>query len=198
MATLFEALLGGGRDTVERVRPLAGDDPQRAEQAYGAAVGTVLRGMDAKTQTKQGAESLWDFLRKQVEQGNIPAEAPAPGRGVQVRDLDPQVADDMLKVIFGKDAPKVEGGFGKVITLDSETSRKVFAKVLPAVLGAVFGAAEQDAEASPQALPKILAGTRKDIEEHHPKSASVFEAILDQDHDGDVDLQDLVGIFAGK
>ena len=113
MPGLLEALLGQDTDTVERVRTHTGNDPKRAEQAYSAAVGTILRGLEAKSQTEEGAESIWEMLRKQVEQGNVPADAPAQGGRVQVRDLDPKVANDMLKVIFGKNAPEVEGGFGK-------------------------------------------------------------------------------------
>jgi len=195
MAGLLEALLGDDTETVERVRTHTGNDRKRAEQAYGAAVGTILRGLETKSQTKEGAESIWEMLRRQVEQGNVPAEAPAERRGVQVRDMDPKVANDMMKVIFGKDAPEVQGGFAKVITLDPETSQKIFAKVLPAVLGGIFGAAEKDPEDSPKALPRIVGDARTEIEERQPKSANVFDAILDRDHDGDVDLDDLAGIF---
>ncbi len=198
MAGLLEAIFGADQDTVERVRSHTGNDPKRAEQAYSAAVGTLLRGLEAKSQTKDGAESIWDMLRKQVEQGNLPSEAPKAGSHVQVRDLDPKTANDMLKVIFGNDAPKVEGGFGKVITLDQEASRKVFEKVLPAVLGGIFGAAERDPEESRQALPRILGNARTEIEERQPKAAGIFQAIFDVDHDGDVDLEDLAGLLPRK
>jgi Bacterial protein of unknown function (DUF937) len=198
MAGLLEALLGEDTETVEKLRAHTGNDRERAEQAYTAAAGTILRGLEAKTQTEEGAESIWEMLRKQVEQGNVPPEAPSQQGGVQVRDMDPKVANDMMKVIFGKDAPEVQGGFGKVITLDPETSRKVFEKVLPAILGGVFGAAERAPEESPQALPKILGDARTEIEKRQPKSTGIFEAILDRDHDGDVDLADLAGIFAPK
>jgi hypothetical protein len=104
----------------------------------------------------------------------------------------------MLKVIFGKDAPNVEGAYGKVITLDPETSRKVFAKVLPAVLGGIFGEAERAPEESQRALPKVVSQTRREMETRQPKAANVFDAILDRDHDGDVDLDDLRGFFSGK
>jgi hypothetical protein len=36
------------------------------------------------------------------------------------------------------------------------------------------------------------------MERQQPKSAGIFDAILDQDHDGDVDLEDLAGFFARK
>ncbi|MBA4107181.1 MAG: hypothetical protein C0485_15660 [Pirellula sp.] len=191
MPGLLEALFGNDTETVEKVRTHTGNDPQRAEQAYGAAVGTILRGLENKSKTKEGAESIWEMLRKQVEQGNLPADAPASGKHVQVRDMDPKAANEMLKTIFGKDAPDVEGAYGKVITLDPEASRKVFAKVLPAVLGGIFGAAERAPEASAQALPKIVGKARTEIEDQQPKAKGIFDAILDRDHDGDVDMDDL-------
>jgi hypothetical protein len=197
MAGLLEALFGEDTETIEQLRPHTGDDPQRAEQAYSAAAGTILRGLEAKTQTEEGAQGVWDMIRKHVEKGNVPAEAPSEG-GVQVRDMDPKTANDIMKVIFGNDAPQVQGGFAKVITLDPETSQKVFAKVLPAVLGSVFGAAERHPEESPQALPKVLGDARTEMEQRQPKASGVFEAILDRDHDGDVDLEDLAGIFGRK
>jgi hypothetical protein len=198
MAGLLEALFGQDTETVERVRKDTGVDRKRAEQAYSAAVGTILRGIEQKSQTKEGAENIWDMLREQVDKGNVPADAPSQVGGAQVRELDPKTANDMLKAIFGQNAPEVEGGFAKVITLDPETSRKIFAKVLPSVLGGIFGAAEKDPEESPKALPKVVAGARKEIEEQQPKSAGIFDAILDRDHDGDVDLDDLSGFFAPK
>jgi hypothetical protein len=198
MAGLLEALLGANTNTVEKVRSHTGNDPQRAEQAYSAAVGTILRGLEAKTQSPEGQQSIWDMLRKQAEKGNIPTEAPSQQRGTQVRDMDPNEVNDIFKTIFGKDTPNVEGGFGKVITLDPETSRQIFAKVLPAVLGTIFGQAEKDPRESPQALPRIVEGARTEMEQRQPNAKGIFDAILDQDHDGDVDLQDLMGIFVNK
>lgn len=203
MAGLLEALLGDDTDAVEQVRTHTGNDRRRAEQAYSAAVGTLLRGIESKSQTKEGAESIWDMLRRQVEQGNVPAEAPSPGtskpqKGIQVRDMDPKAVNDMMKVIFGKDAPNVEGAYGKVITLDQETTKKVFAKVLPAVLGGIFGEAERAPEESPRALPKVAADARREMEQRQPSSAGIFDAILDADHDGDVDLDDLQALFTRK
>jgi hypothetical protein len=198
MSGLLEALFGEDTETLEQVRTHTGNDRKRAEQAYGAAAGTILRGIEKKSQTEEGAASIWDMLRKHVDQGNVPAEAPSQAGRAQVREIDPKVANEMMREIFGDDAPKVEGGFAKVVTLDPETSRKVFEKVLPSVLGGIFGAAEKDPEESPRALPKVVADARTQMDERQPKSASVFDAILDRDHDGDVDLEDLAGFFARK
>lgn len=198
MSGLLEALLGEDTQTVEQVKNYTGNDRRRAEQAYGAAVGTLLRGLEQKSKTKEGAQSIWDMLRKAVDKGELPAEAPASGGGTQVRELDSQAVNDMLKTIFGKDAPHVENAYGKVITLDPETSRQIFAKVIPAVLGGVFGEAERDPEESPHALPKVIGNARRDMDQRQPNASNVFDAILDRDHDGDVDLDDLAGLFTRK
>src|SRR6185369_17844969 len=101
MPGLLESLLGADAATVDQLRAHTGDDPDRAEKTYGAAVGTILRGLQSKLQTKDGAQSIWDMLQKQVNQGNIPEGAQASG--AQVRDMDPKVANDIMKAIFGKD-----------------------------------------------------------------------------------------------
>lgn len=205
MPGLLEALLGEDTDTIEDVRTNTGVDRKRAQQAYGAAVGTILRGLETKTQTEEGAESVWELLRREVEKGTVPANAPSaeapagqPRSGVQVRDMDQNTINDFMKVIFGKDAPKVEGAYGKVITLDPATSRKVFEKVLPAVLGGVFGAAKQHPDDDVRALPKVVGDTRRQMEQRQPAAADIFATILDRDGDGDVDLEDLAGIFMNK
>lgn len=198
MSGLLDELLGAQNEVIENVKPLAGNDPRRAEQAFNAAVASLLRGMEQKAETSQGAENLWDLLKRQVEQGNIPKQAPSSGSDIQVRDLDAQNVKDIMSQIFGEQAPQVEGGFGKVITLDPETSRNIFAKVLPVLLSAIFGAAEKAPAESRQALPEIITGARKEAEQRQPKLGGVLAAIFDKDHDGDVDLNDLVGIFAGR
>jgi hypothetical protein len=195
MSGLFDALLRGQPAAVESMRAHTGGDRGLAEQAYSAGVGTLLRGLALKSQTEEGASSIWDMIRKHVDEGNVPAEAPSPGSGVQVRDMDPKVANDIFKQIFGKDAPQVEGGFAKVITLDAETTKKVFGKILPVVLSHVFGAASNAPEESPKALPDVVDGARAEMERRQPKAGGIFNAIFDRNHDGRVDLADLGGVF---
>ena len=180
------------------MRTHTGNDPKRAEQAYSAAAGTILRGIEAKSQTKEGAASIWDMLRKHVEQGNVPPEAPSPQSRAQVRELDPKAANEMMREIFGNDAPNVEGGFAKVITLDRETSKKIFQKVLPTVLGGVLALPNRILRIAPRHCRKLSPMRVREMEQRQPKSAGVFDAILDRDHDGDVDLDDLAGFFARK
>jgi hypothetical protein len=198
MSGLFDALLQGQPAAVESMRAHTGGDLDRAEQAYSAGVGTILRGLALKSQNEEGASSIWDMIRKHVEQGNVSADASPPDSGVQVKDMDPKVANDIFKQIFGKDAPQVEGGFAKVITLDAETTKKIFGKILPVVLGHIFGATSKSSEESPKALPDILDGARAEMEKRQPRAGGIFSAIFDRNHDGRVDLNDLAGILGSK
>ena len=137
------------------------------------------------------------MLTKHAEQGNLPTNSPAAGKGIEVRDLDPKVTDEILGNIFGENADKVQGRLGKVITLDAETTKKLLGAILPSILGGVLGQAKASPEASPQSLPDILGKAREELNKRQPKSGSVFDAILDRDHDGDVDLSDLFGMLGG-
>jgi hypothetical protein len=197
MAGLLDAIFGHDTQTVEDLREHTGDDPDRAEQAYSAAAGTILRGVEQTSQTKEGAENILDMIKKQIEKGNVKTDSD-PNSGVQVRDMNQDELSKMMHTIFGDKAPDVQGAFGKVITMDPETSKKVFAKVMPAVLGQIFGATEQHPDENPRALPKVVSDARQQMERQQPRSAGIFDAILDQDHDGDVDLNDLVGLLGRR
>jgi hypothetical protein len=196
MAGLLEAIFGQDTETVDDLRRYTGNDRDRAEKAYGAAAGTILRGVEQKSQTKEGAEGILEMLRKQAEKGNVKTDSPQ--QGTQVRDMDEKEVNDTLKAIFGDKAPNVQGAFGKVITLDPETSKKVFAKVMPAVLGQIFGATERHPDENPRALPKVVGEARQQMERQQPRSAGIFDTILDKDGDGDVDLNDLIGLIGGR
>jgi hypothetical protein len=196
MSRLLEQLIKGlNSQDLTKVVPQAKQDRQQAEAASGAAIGAILRGLQEKTSTPEGQTGLWDMLKKNVEQGNLPAEAPGQSSGVQVHELDPRVTDEILKGIFGDKAANIENRIGKVVMLDGETTRKIMGAVLPSILGGLFGQAEQSPKNSPDALPDILGKARKELETKQPKSGGLLDAILDRDHDGDVDLSDLAGIF---
>ena len=196
MAGLLDELLRSlGQGGLDQVSQRTGVDRRHTDEATGAALSTILRGLEKKASTPSGADDLWKQLESQVSQGHVPAEAPTSG--IEIKDLDPQVTDSMLKDIFGKSAPDVEGRLGKIVKLDPGTTKKILGAVLPVVLGMLRGQAKQAPQADPQALPDILRGAREDMNKRQPKSGSILDAILDRDHDGDVDLSDLAGIFLG-
>ena len=165
--------------------------------AAGAVLSAIVRGMAQKSQTQEGASSLWDLINKHAGQGSQHTDSPAAGKGVEVRDMDPKVTDEILSQIFGENADKVQGRIGKVITLDAEATKKLMGAVLPSILGGLLGQANQSSGASPQSLPDLLGKAREELNKRQSKSGGAFDAILDRDHDGDVDLSDLMSILQG-
>jgi hypothetical protein len=163
MAGLLESLFGTDTETVDQIRAYTGDDSERAEQAYGAAAGTILRGVEKTSQTKEGAASILEMIRKQVEDGNVRADSTSQEGGVQVRDMKPEAVNQMMKAIFGENAPNVEGGLAKVINLDPETSRRFSLKCCQGALGRVFGDGRHP-DQNLEALPKVVADARQEME----------------------------------
>jgi hypothetical protein len=197
MAGLLEELLKGfGQPGVEHVSRRTGTDPRRAEEATGAALSTILRGLERKARSPEGAQDLWKTLESQANHGHVQVEPPTR-EGVEVQDLDPKTTDSILKDIFGQKADQVEHRYGKVVRVDPETTKKIFGAVLPIVLGMLKKQAEAAPKDNTSALPDILTGAREEMQRRQPKSGGILEAILDRDHDGDVDLGDLAGIFLG-
>ena len=196
MAGILEQLIKGlGSQNVDSVLPAEKRDT--ASAASGAIMSAIVRGLAEKSKTAEGSGSLWDMLNKHMQQGNLPTNSPGQKSGVEVRDLDPKVTDEILSNIFGPNAGQVQGRIGKVITLDEETTKKLMGKLLPSILGGLLGNAGAGSEAGPQSLPDIFGKAKKELDEQQPKSGSIFDVILDRDHDGKVDLSDLIDIFGG-
>lgn len=194
MAGILEQLIKGlGSQNLDGMLPAEKRDTATA--ASGAIMSAIVRGLAEKSKTSEGSGSLWDMLSKHMQQGNLPTTESGQKSGVEVRDLDPKVTDEILSNIFGPNAGQVQGRIGKVITLDEETTKKLMGKLLPSILGGLLGQAGADAKAGPQSLPDIFGKAKKELDEHQSKSGSIFDVILDRDHDGKVDLSDLMDIF---
>ena len=186
-----------GSQNLDGVLPV--EHQEKASVASGAIISAIVRGLAEKSKTPEGSGSLWDMLNKQMGQGNLPSNTSGKGSGVEVRDLDPKVTDEILSNIFGPNAGQVQGRIGKVITLDEATTKKLMGKLLPSILGGLLGGdSGAGSGATPQSLPDIFGKAKRELDEQQPQSGSIFDAILDRDHDGKVDLSDLMDIFGGK
>ena len=63
---------------------------------------TILRGVEKTSQTKEGAASILEMIRKQVQDGNVRTDSTSQDGGVQVRDMKPEAVNQMMKAIFGE------------------------------------------------------------------------------------------------
>ena len=198
MSGILDALINSlSPEATRKVLPLGQTNAPDPSAAAGAVLSAIVRGMAQKSQTQEGASSLWDMITKHAGQGGQSTNSPAAGKGVEIRDMDPKVTDEILSQIFGENAGQVQGRIGKVITLDAETTKKLMGAVLPSILGGLLGQANQSSGASPQSLPDILGKAREELNKRQSKSGGAFDDILDRDHDGDVDLSDLMSILKG-
>ena len=198
MSGILDALINSlSPEATRKVIPLGQTNAPDPNAAAGAVLSAIVRGMAQKSQTQEGASSLWDMITKHAGQGSQSTNSPASGSGVEVRDMDPKVTDEILSQIFGENAGQVQGRIGKVITLDSETTKKLMGAILPSILGGLLGQAKGQSGASPQSLPDILGKARDELNQRQSKSGGAFDDILDRDHDGDVDLSDLMSILKG-
>lgn len=168
-------------------------DERTASAAYGAGLGTVLRSLERKAQTPEGADAIWKTIEREAAHRRIPTtpeSKPIP--------LDPETTDSILKDILGGKAEEVEDRMGKTVRIDAGKMKKVLSVLLPVILGAIKSrAAREGGGGGSKSLPDILGRARKDLDKRQPKSGGILDAILDRDHDGDVDLSDLAGIFLG-
>ena len=198
MSGILDALINSlSPETTAKVLPLGQTNSADSNAAVGAIISAIVRGMAQKSQTQEGASSLWDMITKHAGQGAQPTNSPGAGSGIEVRDMDPKVTDEILSQIFGEKAGQVQGRVGKVITLDAETTKKLKGAVLPSILGGLLGHAKETSGGSPQSLPDILGKARDELNQRQSKSGGVFDDILDRDHDGKVDLSDLMSILKG-
>ena len=198
MSGILDALIKSlSPETTAKILPLGQANSADSNAAVGAVLSAIVRGMAQKSQTQEGASSLWDMITKHAGQGTQPTNSPAAGSGIEVRDMDPKITDEILSQIFGENAGQVQGRVGKVITLDAETTKKLMGAVLPSILGGLLGHAKESSGGSPQSLPDILGKARDELNQRQSKSGGAFDEILDRDHDGKVDLSDLMSILKG-
>ena len=198
MSGILDAIIKSlSPEATAKVLPLGQSNAPDPSAAAGAVLSAIVRGMAQKSQTQEGASSLWDMITKHAGQGAQPTDSPASGKGIEVRDMDPKVTDEILGQIFGENAGQVQGRVGKVITLDAETTKKLMGAILPSILGGLLGHAKESSGSSPQSLPDILGKARDELNQRQSKSGGAFDDILDRDHDGNVDLSDLISILKG-
>ena len=125
MSGILDAIIKSlSPEATAKVLPLGQTNAPDPSAAAGAVLSAIVRGMAQKSQTQEGASSLWDMITKHAGQGAQPTNSPAAGSGIEVRDMDPKVTDEILSQIFGENAGQVQGRVGKVITLDPETTKK--------------------------------------------------------------------------
>lgn len=197
---LFSQLQDGH---VGRIGEQLGISPEQAQTAVAAALPLLVGALGRNAQQPQGANSLFEALRDDhsgVDVGN--ALGSALGGGGQ--------GDSILGHIFGRRSGTAAGGLGAATGLGNERAGALLRLLAPVVMAYLAkkmydrrhaGAPASDAmadnaAASPNAtdLSGMLGRENVHIAQQGGVGSKLLGAVLDRDHDGDVDFSDLAGL----
>jgi hypothetical protein len=197
---LFSRLQDGH---IGQISEQQGISPAQGQAAVAAALPLLLGALGRNAQQPQGASSLFEALGRDhagVGVGN--AIGSALGGGGQ--------GDSILGHIFGRRQDSAAAGLGSATGLGSQRAGALLRLLAPVVMAylakqmynrrhANDGAAtpaEIPAEAptaTPTSLSSMLGREGVNIAQRGGVGSKLLSAVLDRDHDGDVDFSDLAG-----
>jgi hypothetical protein len=191
MGSLLETItrqLGG--ETMRQLSRRIGADESSTQAATGATLSTLLAALAKNSSAGEGAASLHRALAEDHDgsvlddlAGFIGGSEAGAGSGI-------------LRHLLGAKQPAVEAGLARSSGLDTASAGRLMEILAPIVMGALGRKQQEDALDS-QSLAGLLGGERQRIQREQPQAAGVLEKLLDSDHDGDVDLEDVVRQGAG-
>ena len=186
--SLFEDILGMlGQKGIDNVAKETGSDRKKAEAATGAAVGALLEGLANNAKDQSAAEEMLERLRR--DHANFD-----PGQiEVETRRMSPEQTSEILRHIFGGKQAKVERQLGNASGVGQDGMAKILKGLAPIVLGML---AKRGGERNVQSGPDLSRwlGQQKEDMQKKPE-IGILGSLLDQDHDGDVDIGDMAGVL---
>lgn len=185
---LMNQLRGG---PMQQLAQQIGLTPETAMQAVSAALPLLIGGLGRNTRNASGAEQLFSALNQDhrgLDPGNVLGSAlGGGGQGMQI-----------LSHIFGARQPAATQALGSIGGLGQDragTLMRVLAPMVMAYLARrLFTPRAADGATTPDPTPQGLSSALQAESQHlrgQPGTSSDLMAVLDRDHDGDVDLDDL-------
>jgi hypothetical protein len=162
------------------------------ERGMEAAVPVIIGGMERTSQDpakaaaleravqQQGIGSLEDILGGVL---SAAAKGGAPGAGTP--------GGDILNDIFGNKRANVEQKLGKSAGIDPNVMAQLIKVLGPLVLSALAKQQTTKGSKAPD-LGSVLKNERQQMEQRHPQGKTLLGMFLDQDGDGDFDLNDVL------
>jgi hypothetical protein len=206
---LFSTLQDG---QIGRIGEQLGISQAQAQSAVAAALPLLVGALGRNAQHPQGASSLFEALGKD-HAGIEPASALASSLGGGGQ------GDSILGHIFGRRQGNAAGGLGAATGLGNERAGALLRLLAPVVMAylakkmydrrhagdGVAGAPAPGASTratpipdaastpSPGGLASMLGRENVHIAQQGGIGSKLLSAVLDRDHDGDVDFSDLAG-----
>lgn len=189
--SLLDEILGSlGDKGLDRLSREADLPREKTATASEAAIAAILHGLQRNAARPEGADALAKALRRDH-----------PGDDVDLieeyfRNADVKQKDgtEILGHVFGDRRERVETRVGKATGIDVAQMAKIFATLAPIVMG-MLGKQQRKQDLDPGGLGDLLRRHGETTRQRSSKSTGILDAILDADHDGDVDLGDLTSIL---
>lgn len=177
-------------DQVQAISSKLGIQPAQAKQAIAAALPTILGAVGRKASTEEGAAEIHAAVQQDhggSALGNLGGLISMLSGG--------SGGSSLLSQILGGRQSHVENAIGKSSGLDASKVAPLLAMLAPMVMG-MIGKQQRDHSMSPTDLSGMLERENKSIEKSG--GGSFIGRMLDQDGDGDFDLQDVMKVGMGK
>ena len=196
---LFSSLQDG---QIGRIGEQLGISQQQAQSAVAAALPLLLGALGRNAQQPQGAASLFDALGRDHigvdPQGALGSALAGGGDGGSI-----------LGHVFGRRQDSAATGLGTATGLGNERAGALLRLLAPVVMaylakkmydrrhagdGAASASVADDASTpTPGGLASMLGRENVHIAQQGGIGSKLLSAVLDRDHDGDVDFSDLAG-----
>ena len=189
-------------DHIGRIGEQLGISQSQAQSAVAAALPLLVGALGRNAQQPQGAASLFEALGQHSGVG--------VGNAVQAAMGDGGDGNSILGHIFGRRQPSASQGLGAATGLGSEKAGALLRLLAPVVMAYVAKRMYErrhanDGASTPAEIPsatgtpstggltEMLGRENVHIARQGGIGSKLLSAVLDRDHDGDVDFSDLAG-----
>ena len=183
------SLFGG--NPLSQLSKVIGADDSKTQGGIAAALPMMLGALTRNTSNPEGAEALSNSLSKDHDGGILDNLSDFLSKG------DTTPGTGILKHVFGSKQSHLQNAVSKSSGLDSAASGKLMSLLAPVLMGALGKQQKQNGFNS-QSLTGFLGQEQEAAEKAEPAAMGQVSKLLDQDGDGDVDLQDLAKMGMGK
>lgn len=194
-------LLGGplGQNVIDNISSQLGMDKAETSSAIGVAVPAILAGLTKNSQSKQGAESLYNALESKHDGSlldNLSSMLQSQSSAVQ------KDGNGILDHIFGANKAAIEKGVAAKSGLSLQKVGPLLSMLAPIVM-AYVGKQKKQSKTSAGGLVDLLGGLLGNTSATPTKKSSggglmgMVTGMLDKNKDGNI-LDDILGGFLGK
>jgi hypothetical protein len=198
MSSIIEQLSGVFTDDkIRQISQQIGADEHQTRAAMGAALPAFVEMLSRKAQDPQHVDQLHNSLSSMSGIGDISSLERERGVGrssnapARAPSGFPSGAGDLLGGLFGDKQGRVESGVGKMSGLDASAVKNLMMMLAPLVIGMVAKQAMAK-KLDKGGLTGFLRKEKESMTKASPQGTSLIGRLLDQDGDGDFDLNDVL------